>query len=104
MKEETESTNQYGESELAVAEDFMYRDKPLTPKMIASLMHVEANLVSTFAHERHEDKKVTSSFGYIVGVVFASLVIASVIGGTFLYIHEISPFYEAVEAARSELQ
>ena len=96
---DTKSENAYDDSELHTAQSFMYKDTPLTPKMISSLMHVETTLQSTQEHETEEQKNAESSVLYTMGIIFASLGIAAVVGTSFLYFHKIGPFYDPVEAS-----
>jgi hypothetical protein len=91
----------FGETELSQAEGFMYSDKPLTPKMISSLMHVQASLESTYMHEANAQKDTTYSLLYAFGIIVVSLAIAALIGTAFLYAHEIGPFSETNTARAS---
>jgi hypothetical protein len=88
----------YGESELHTAQSFMYKDTPLTPKMISSLMHVESTLQNSYTSESKGKNDTTYGALYVVSIVVASLAIAGVVGTSFLYFHEIGPFSSEVEA------
>jgi hypothetical protein len=89
----------FGGSELHSAEELMYGDKPLTPKMISSLMHVDVSVRSTFAHEGSARRKQGHSFGYIISLTIVSIIIGLVIGVGFLYLYNIGPFYKSYEIA-----
>lgn len=90
--------SEYDESELQTAESFMNHERPLTPKLISSLMHVDVSLESAFNHHAEERTDVGSSLVYALGVLFASLFIAATVGTSFLYFQKIGPFYDPLEA------
>ncbi len=89
---------QYGSSELHLAEGLMNGDKPLTPKMIASLMHVDVSVRSTIAHHSTSRQGQGHSFGYIISLTFVSVGIAILIGSGFLYLYNIGPFYASSDS------
>lgn len=84
-------------SELETAENLMYRDAPLTPKMISSLMHVDASVQNTYYHASQEKVQKGNGALYVIGVLFLSLLLAGAIGTSFLYFHGIGPFYDPRE-------
>jgi hypothetical protein len=96
--QQTEGT-EYSDSELHSAENLMYHDTPLTPKMISSLMHVDASMQNTYYHAEEERKQNSGGVLYIFGVLFLSLIVAGIIGVAFLYFHGIGPFYDPAEAS-----
>lgn len=98
-KLEQKEFSPFGDSELHSAEGLMYGDKPLTPKMISTLMHVDVSVQSTFAHEGSARRKRGHSFGYIVSLTFASVIIGLTIGVGFLYLYNVGPFYDSYEIA-----
>ncbi len=85
------------EEDLGAAQELMYRDQPLSPKMIATLMHVGVSLHSTYSHEDIKRKSSLSSFVYFVTVVVISIILALSIGTLFAYTNEIGPFYAGGE-------
>jgi hypothetical protein len=95
----SEASTEYSDSELQSAENLMYHDTPLTPKMISSLMHVDASMQNTYYHADEERKQNSGGVVYIFGVLILSLIVAGVIGVAFLYFHGIGPFYDPVEAS-----
>jgi hypothetical protein len=80
-------------NDLSQAQTMLYSDKPLSPKMISSLMHVGASLESTYHHETEREESAKSSVLYTILVALASLIFALVIGVLFLYINHVGPFY-----------
>ena len=88
-----------GVSELTIAKNMMYRDTPLTPQMISSLMHIDVELSRAHLHEAGERRKDTSRVLYSLGVVFSSALIALIVSASFLYFYNIGPFYDPLEAA-----
>ncbi len=91
--------NDFAESELSTAKNMMYHDTPLTPKMISSLMHVDTKLQSAYLHEVEESQKGTKSFLYAIGVIVSSILVALIVGTSFLYFHGSGPFYDPLEAS-----
>jgi hypothetical protein len=83
-----------GETELETAENLMYRDAPLTPKMISTLMHVDASIQNTYYHAEEEERRNNGGALYVIGVLLGALVLAALIGFAFLYAHELGPFYD----------
>ncbi len=98
---ETDSDNAqvYSDSELRSAENLMYHDTPLTPKMISSLMHVDASIQNTYYHAEEERRQNNGGALYVIGVLALSICIAGLIGFVFLYFHNIGPFYDPAEAS-----
>jgi hypothetical protein len=98
-QKEGELDEQYNESELHIAKGLLYRDSPLTPKMISSLMHVDASLTGVSVHEvREEERRMTHSPYYIVGVLVLSVVMAAVFGTTLMFLSDMGPFYDGPQA------
>ncbi len=87
------------EDELGTAQSYLNSDKPLTPKMISSLMHVGVSLHTTRIHEEEKKEATTISFIYMIAIMFVSLSLATVLGSIFLYAYEIGPFYKYPETA-----
>mgnify|MGYP005607910369 CR=1 FL=1 len=98
---EPEIKKNFGESELSVAEGFMYRDKPLTPKLISSLMHVDASLYNVAHHDEEVEEHDHSELMYTVGMWLLAVLIALGIGLVFLYVHKLGPFYDPVTMQQS---
>jgi hypothetical protein len=89
---------QMGETELETAESLMYRDAPLTPKMISSLMHVDASLQNTYYHREEEERQQSGGALYVIGVLVGASILAVFIGLSFLYMHKLGPFYDPTTA------
>jgi hypothetical protein len=85
----------YGDNELHSAESLMNHDRPLTPKMISSLMHVDASLLNVSLHQEEVERKESGGALYVMGVLVLSVILAGAIGTAFLYIHQIGPFYDS---------
>ncbi len=88
------------EDDLDIAQDYLNSDRPLTPKMISSLMHVGVSLHTTQIREEEKQEATTISFLYLIGIMFVSLSLAMVLGSFFLYAYEIGPFYNHSETAQ----
>lgn len=99
----TQEHESFGETELKTAQNLMYHDVPLTPKMISTLMHVETNLESAYLHEMREKEAQPHSFLYVIGVVTSSIVVALVVGTSFMYFHGVGPFYDPLQASTLSL-
>ncbi len=90
----------FDDSELHSAQGLIYGDKPLTPKMIATLMNVDVSATSIREHGTGGDRTHGHSFLYYVMLLFVSVGVAVVIGGAFLYKNEMGPFYNSLDTAR----
>jgi hypothetical protein len=102
MKEpnqDTNTNNPFGDTELHSAQNLMYHDAPLTPKMISSLMHVDTELKNAYIHEEEMSHQGTKSFLYVAGVIFSSILVALIVGTSFLYFQGVGPFYNPLEAS-----
>jgi hypothetical protein len=89
----------FGDTELQSAQNLMYHDAPLTPKMISSLMHVDTELHNAYLHEAEVSHQGTQSFLYVVGIIFSSILVALIVGTSFLYFQGVGPFYDPLEAS-----
>jgi hypothetical protein len=94
-REESTGNSIYGDTELHSAESLMNHDRPLTPKMISSLMHVDASLLSVSPHKEELERVRSGGALYVMGVLILSLILAGLIGFALLYLHGIGPFYES---------
>lgn len=82
----------FQDSELHSAQGLMHRDKPLTPKMISSLLNVEVTLPSAYAHEAIDRERASRySFSYIAGVLLLSCICALIIGRLLFFMHDVDP-------------
>lgn len=88
--------------ELHLAESYMYKDKPLTPRMIASLMRVDSTLPGHHGQEERERANSIYSFLYVMGVGVFALVVACGVGALFLYLHEIGPFSQTAQGVSAK--
>ncbi len=76
-------------------ETLMYTDKPLTPKMVSSMLHIDVLLHNPGAHQVYElsdngstDQKVL----YVISVIAASLLLSVLFGVGLLYAFDIALF------------
>ncbi len=86
----------FGDDTLKGAQNLMFRDKPLTPKMIASLMNVSAVPSNLYKHTNPKKTQESNSFLYISGVILSSLLISGIVGMALMYEHKIGFFYDQV--------
>lgn len=83
----------YGDTDLHQAEGLLYSDKPLSSKMIADLMHVEATVLET-NHIDHGPvrNRYAHSLAYYLLLFLVSVSVALSIGLFFSYAHGLGPF------------
>ena len=84
------------ETEIHNALGLMNQDKPLSPKLISSLLNVGVNLSNTHMFEMDDQKSIGTSVLYSVTIVALSVALATLVGTIFLYTYEVGPFYEGV--------
>ncbi len=83
----------YGDTDLHQAEGLLYSDKPLSSKMIADLMHVEATVLQTHTYEDIKVRdRYAHSFVYYFFLALVSILVALTIGLFFSYAYELGPF------------
>lgn len=75
----------------------LFTDKPLSTGMISSLTNINVRMGSVYDHTEHEEPQEESALGYYLGLLFASLVIALMIGFGFSFAHNIGPFADDFE-------
>lgn len=94
------TTDPYAPSTIQNAETYMNSERPLTPKMVSSLLNVSVLLQNEYTHTA-EVADDTFSITNAVFILFASIAFAAIVGTTFLYTLEIGPFYNNAEVVGS---
>lgn len=90
-----------GASDLHTAQTFMHADKPLTPEMVSSLLHVDVLLdnpsthTSSF-HSRADRYTAVHDGYYTVGIVVASLLFTVLLGIILLKAPEFDSLHELI--------
>ncbi len=93
--------NAFGVNELHEAETFMNSERSLTPKMVSSLLNVNVLLQSEHIHASKREDESFSPL-YAILIIIVAIIIAIAVGTSFLYVHEIGPFYTKASSINSQ--
>jgi len=90
----------FGVTQLHQAETFMNSERSLTPKMVSSLLNVSVLLQSENIHASKVEDEAFSPLSAVL-IIITAIIVAVAVGTSFLYVHEIGPFYTKASATYS---